>query len=303
MANTGFGYDPDWSREKATKAGQPWYGDDLQYESTSLEQLSDIQGMLMDNPQLAELYQQAMGGFDPRVTGQLDFMEQLQQDILGGGFFGGAEEQTFRDLISGETLRGQGGTIYDMIQEQFAPARGRSRDYAASMGLAPSSGEAMSMTGNVMGQQDRAFAEQMVNRYLDMIGMGSKGLGQMGGEQLTRQQSAGNIGQWMSQFVESAEQNRMQLGMGITAQQQAPLMQMYQTGQQQRAQKTSGWENLLSAGVELLPLISSLMFPETAAFNAFGSGMTPMGSYGGGGSGTGSGALDFYGSSDALAGY
>jgi hypothetical protein len=167
-----------------------------------------------------------MGDFDPRVEGQMDYLTNMQKLMTEGGFFGDEEEQTFKNLISGQTLAGQGGTLYDMIQEQFAPARGQSRDYASSMGLAPSSGEAMSMTGNVMGQQDRAFAEQMVNKYLDMVGAGTKGLGQMGGEQLQRQQGAGNIGQFLSRFIEQSQQGRMGIGLQATQAAQQPYMNL-----------------------------------------------------------------------------
>jgi hypothetical protein len=218
---------------------------------------------IQQNPQYAQLWEQLQSGFDPRVRQQLQGVPALQQQILGGGFFGGAEEQTFRDLISGQTLAGQGGTLYDLIQEQFAPAREQARGYAASRGFAPGTGSAMTFEGQVQGGQQRAFAEQMVNKYLDMVGMGTAGLGQMGGEQLARQQSVGNLGQWLSQFVEGAQQNRMQLGLGITQAQQAPLMQLLQMHQQQRQSRgPKGWEAALGALTDLAPMAMPFMFPK-----------------------------------------
>lgn len=241
----------------------------LQYELGELDQMSDIMGQLMDNPQYAELWGQLQQGFDPMVGQQLRNLPGLQQQILGGGFFGDEEEEIFKNLMSGQTLAGQGGALYDLIQEQYGPARGQSRDYASSMGLAPTSGEAMSMTGNVMGQQDRAFAEQMANKYMQMVGMGTQGLGQMGGEQLQRQQTAGGLGQWLSQFVEGSQQGRMNLGLGITQAQQAPLMNILGMHQQRRdTMKPPKWQTALDA----LGTIAPYMMGGGAGAAASGAG-------------------------------
>ena len=237
---------------------------DLVGELGELDQMSQLIQQLQNNPQLAQLFQQSQQGFSPMVQGQLGQMGDIQQQMLGGGFFGGAEEQSMRDMVSGKTLAGQGGTIYDMISDQFGGARDDARAYAASRGMSPGSGSAMSFEGNVAGDQQRAFAEQMVNKQLQMSQLGMQGLGQMGGEQLQRQQGGANIGQFLSQFGEQSAQNRMQLGSQITQQQMAPLMQLLQMHVNKRAEPT-GWENILAAGSQLAPMAMSAMFPPAAA--------------------------------------
>ena len=254
-------------------------------EFGELDQMSQLIQQLQSNPQLAQLFQQSQQGFSPMVQGQLGQMGDIQQQMLGGGFFGQGEEQSFRDMISGQTLKGQGGTIYDMIQQQFAPARDEARAYAASRGMSPGSGSAMSFEGKVQGDQQKSFAENMVTQAISMMNAGTVGLGQMGGEQLQRQQGASNIGQYLSQFGEQSAQNRMQLGSQITQQQMAPLMQLLQMHVNKRAEPT-GWENIMAAGSQLAPMAFSAMFPPAAPF-MMGAGA--MGGSGGGAGGGGGG--------------
>jgi len=244
----------------------PWQYTDPREDQSKLEKVPGFFGqggvenqwinqLLGYGQQYNDIYNQAMGGFDPRVTGQMDYLTQLQNEMTGGGFFGDDEEQIYKDLISGKTLAGQGGTMYDLIQEQFAGARGQARDYASSMGMAPTSGSAMSMMGNQLGQQDRAYAEQMMNQYMNMVGAGTSGLGQMGGEQLQRQQSAGNLGEWLSQFVEGSQQGRMGIGLQATQAQQYPylnLLQMSQ-GEPEQPKKPSTTDTIIDVGTTLLP--------------------------------------------------
>jgi len=284
MAN---GYNPQGYRRgqpSGIGGGMPSAYDesgDLVGELGELDQMSQLIQMLQNNPQYAQLFQMAMGGFDPMVQQQLEGAPALQQQILGGGYFGGAEEQTFRDLVSGETLRGQGGTLYDMIQEQYAPAREEARGYAASRGLRPGTGSAMSYEGQVAGDQQRAFAEQMVNKYLQMVQSGTLGLGQMGTEQLARQQSAGNIGQWLSQFVEGAQQGRMGIGLGITQAQQQPLMQLLQMHAGRRDQMRQQDNPLLQGLSQAAPFMMDAMFPGAGA--GLGAGLSAIWQLGGGG--------------------
>ena len=249
--------------------GQNYYGGGGQYQIPGLdptktplgrgEMDQDMIAQLMAlNPQFAQLFQQSQQDFDPMVQSQLQNLPGLQNQILQGGFFGGGEEQTYRDLISGKTLQGQGGTLYDMIQQQFAPSRNEARGYASSMGLAPSSGAGMSMMGNVQGAQDKSFAEQMVSQYLNMVGAGTQGLGQMGGEQLQRQQAAGGLGQWLSEFVTGQQNQQTQMGANITQMQQNPLMQLLGLSGQmnlgsQQAQQPSTIESILGAAGTALP--------------------------------------------------
>ena len=255
--------------------------------------MNDLIQQLINNPQYGQLYGLAMGAFDPRIRGQLANAEGLQQQMLQGGYFSPEEEQVYRDLISGETLRGQGGTLYDLIQEQFAPARDEARAYAASRGLTPGAGAAMGYEGEVMGGQQRAFAEQMVNKYLDMVGMGTQGLGQMGTEQLARQQSAANVGQWLSQFIEQAQQNRLGLGLNITQSQQAPLMNLLGMSYDEWARvknKPSGAQQLLGGLTQVAPMFMDAMFP--GAGSALGAGLFASNVMG-----------DFSNSQNALAGW
>jgi hypothetical protein len=250
--------------------GQPQPYDaqgDLIGEFGELDQMSVLIQLLQNNPQLAQLYQQSQQGFSPMVQGQLGQMGDIQQQMLGGGFFGDEQRRTFEDMISGKTLRGQGGTIYDMIERQFAGSRDQARAQAASLGLQPTSGAAQSLTGQVAGAQEQSFADQMVKQYLNMVGLGTQGLGQMGGEQLQRQQGAAGIGQFLTQFGEQSAQNRMQLGAQITQQQMAPLLQLLQMHSQKRMEPT-GMENVLGAFGELAPMALSAIFPPAAAAGA-----------------------------------
>ena len=129
----------------------------------------------------------------------------------------------------------------------------------------------MSYEGNVAGMQDRAFAEQMVNKYLDMVGMGTSGLGQMGAEQLGRQQSAGNLGSWLSNFIENAQQGRMGIGMNLTGMQQDPLMALLGMSQQQRMKPKKSEMALAGLG-QMLPFGISAM---TGGMGGGGGGFSP----------------------------
>jgi hypothetical protein len=224
----------------------------------------DMIAQLMQlNPQLAQMFLQSQQGFDPMVQNQLNNLPGLQQQILGGSMYGDAEKQTYQDLISGKTLAGQGGTLYDMIQQQFAPSRNEARGYAASMGLAPSSGAGMSMMGNVQGAQDKSFAENMVKQYLNMVGVGSEGLGAMDLSSLQRQQAAGGLGQWMSEFVTGQQNQKTQMGANITQMQQNPLMQLLGLSQNQNkfeaANRGQGFD--LGSLAELIPTALSFINP------------------------------------------
>lgn len=238
-----YGYLPDQSK---TPLGRG------EFDQQQITGINDLQG------QYGSIWDFLQQGFDPMVRNQLNNLPGLQQQMLGGGKFGGAEEQTYRDMVSGKTLAGQGGTIYDMIQQQFSGARNDARGYAASRGLSPTSGAAMGYEGQVAGDQQKSFAEQMVKQYLNMVGTGSEGLGAMDLSSLQRQQAAGGLGQWMSQFVEGSQQGRMGIGLQATQMQQNPLMQMLGLSQNQNIgsmqnQKPSGWETAASAAGAVAP--------------------------------------------------
>ena len=79
--------------------------EDINYEFGNLSMMSDWIEQLVNNPQYGQIWDYLQQGFDPRVRQQINNLPGLQQQILGGGYFGDEQAQTYRDLISGETLR------------------------------------------------------------------------------------------------------------------------------------------------------------------------------------------------------
>jgi hypothetical protein len=221
----------------------------------------DMLAQLMQlNPQLAAMYQQSQQGFDPTVQSQLNNLPGLQNQILNGGYFGNEQADVYKNLINGTTLSSQSGDLYKMIQDQFAPARNETRGYAASMGLNPASGEAMSAMGNQLGAQDTSFTNAMLNNYMNMVNTGTSGLNTMGNEQLNRQQAAGGLGQWLSQFVTGQQNTQTQMGTDITNAQMSPFMQLLGLSQQnQLGMQQNKGPNALQTGLSAFGAVAPFL--------------------------------------------
>lgn len=258
-----------------------------------LDWINELQDMIVNNPKYEELWSELKKGLSPRTREYLENLSESREYISGearefaaGGTFGGAEEEAYRKMVSGETLETQLPAIHRMILDKFKGDRESMRESLASRGFGPGGGQYGMESVNLMGKQDEALANALVQQYLGIAGLGTSGLGMMeeqargrfeGG--LAGEQAAAGLDIYGAGLTEQARQFGLNFGANLTAQQSQDYMNLLNTQvgyRQYQQQQPNLASQIIGGAAQFVPMMMGA--PPTAG----GVFSNPMSSGGGG---------------------
>ena len=248
------------TKEQAQMLGMPWYGTDLQYESGNLNMQSDIISSIMNNPNYAKLLEQAQKGMTPQTQGDLSSLRRQRNDVLGGSQFDSGQSDVYKGLVEGKGIGEAGNVINKQIMEKFRGTRDANRADLASRGFGSGGGDYGLATENINKAQDEAYANALMNWYLQGVQTGTSGLSTMENADINRNTLAGNLSMFTANINENARQFGLNYGANITQAQQQDMLGLLGNSTDYRKFSTSqpsGLEQGLAGAMQFVPMAMS----------------------------------------------